>query len=137
MTSFSDEISSSKFNGCDYIFPNFSALTTGFALAMASLPIDLKSNEHPWISGYRWVPQNVVPHLHLNPVNPTFFLQAEHLFGCAEIGWTATVTAAVTTSGSSSAAVDSCSTSIDEVDGIGSCEGGKRESIGFCCPPFM
>lgn len=69
--------------GSDYIFSNFSALIRGFALAMASLPMDLKSKEHPCCSGYLWVPQNVIPHLHQNPVNPTFLRQTEHLLGCA------------------------------------------------------
>lgn len=71
------------------ILSSFSALTTGLALAICSLPISLKSKVQPWCSGYLWVPQNVIPHLHLNPVSPTRLLHVKHLF--------ATATAAVVT----------------------------------------
>lgn len=73
------------------ILSSFSALTTGLALAICSLPISLKSKVQPWCSGYLWVPQNVIPHLHLNPVSPTRLLHVKHLFA------TATATAAVVT----------------------------------------
>ena len=64
-------------------------MTTGLALAICSLPISLKLKVQPWCSGYLWVPQNVIPHLHLNPVSPTRLLHVKHLF--------ATATAAVVT----------------------------------------
>ncbi|CAH9127799.1 unnamed protein product [Cuscuta epithymum] len=64
----------------DHIFSTFSALIRGLALAMASLPAALKSKVQPCISGYRWLPQKVTPHLHLNPVSPTLFRHVEHLF---------------------------------------------------------
>lgn len=63
------------------IFSNFSALTRGFSLAIASLPAALKSKAQPCCSGYLWVPQNVVPHLHVKPISPTLFRHAEHRFG--------------------------------------------------------
>lgn len=68
-------------NFSDQIFCSFAALTNGFAFAISSRPADLKSNVHPWISGYLWTPQKVVPHRHLNPVNPTRFLHTVHRFG--------------------------------------------------------
>lgn len=74
-----------KRDGLDYIFSNFSALTTGFARAIASLPTALKSKLQPCCSGYLWVPQKVVPHRHLNPVNPTRLLQTEHRLGWAVV----------------------------------------------------
>ncbi|MFS8012302.1 hypothetical protein Hanom_Chr14g01319241 [Helianthus anomalus] len=66
-----------------HIFSSFTPLTTGFALAIASFPMVLKSKVHACCSGYLWVPQNVVPHLHVNPVSPTRRLHDPHLFrGC-------------------------------------------------------
>jgi hypothetical protein len=38
---------------------------------------------HPCFSGYLWTPQKVVPHLHLNPVNPTRLRHVKHRFGWA------------------------------------------------------
>lgn len=64
------------------ILRSFSPITTGFAFAICSLPISLKSNSHPCCSGYLWAPHSVNPHLHLNPVSPTRFLQFPHLFAC-------------------------------------------------------
>lgn len=69
-------------DGGNQIFSSFSALIKGLARAISSRPTFLKSNEHPCFSGYRWVPQKMVPHLHLKPVNPIRFLQTEHRFGC-------------------------------------------------------
>lgn len=57
---------------------SLSVLTRGFARAMASLPADLKSNSQLCCSGYLWEPQKVCPHLHLNPVSPTFLEHAVH-----------------------------------------------------------
>jgi len=80
-----------QINGFVHIFSNFSALTTGLALAMASFPMALKSKVHPCCSGYRWLPQKVVPHLHRKPINPTFFLHVKHLLGwCSTTGCAAT-----------------------------------------------
>lgn len=60
---------------------SFSPFTTGFAFLISSLPIPLKSNPQPCCSGYLWVPHNVNPHRHLNPVSPTRRLHVPHLFG--------------------------------------------------------
>lgn len=65
------------------IFSSFTALIKGFALAISSRPTFLKSKPHPCLSGYLWTPQNVTPHLHLNPVNPTRFRHDPHRFGNA------------------------------------------------------
>lgn len=75
------------------ILSSFSALTTGLALAICSLPLSLKSKVQPWCSGYLWVPQNVIPHLHLNPVSPTRLLHVKHLFATAAAAAVVTVTA--------------------------------------------
>lgn len=64
------------------IFSSFAAFTTGFAFAIASFPTVLKSNVQSCFSGYLWLPQNVVPHLHVNPVSPTRFLHDPHRFRC-------------------------------------------------------
>ena len=53
----------------------FSAITAGLALATASRPIALKSNEHSCLLACRCVAQYVNPHRHSNPVNPTRLLQ--------------------------------------------------------------
>ena len=76
-----DDLKVNASNGGDQIFWSFAALTSGFALAISSRPADLKSKVHPWTSGYLWAPQKVVPHRHLNPVNPTRFLHVVHRFG--------------------------------------------------------
>lgn len=73
------------------ILSSFWALTRGLSLAIASLPTALKSNVHPCCSGYLWVPQNVTPHLHVNPINPTRFLHDEHRFGLTTAGTSADV----------------------------------------------
>lgn len=62
------------------ILLSLSALITGFAFAISSLPTALKSKPHSCFSGYLWDPQNVIPHLHLNPVNPVLFLHVPHRF---------------------------------------------------------
>ncbi len=82
-------------NGSHHILCNLSAFTTGLALEMASLPGFLKSKVHPCCSGYLWTPQNVIPHLHRNPVNPTLFRQVEHLLGRVDEGAAATAPGAV------------------------------------------
>ena len=63
------------------IFCSFSPLMTGLAFAICSLPILLKSNPQACCSGYLCVPQNVIPHLHLNLINLTRRLHVVHLFG--------------------------------------------------------
>lgn len=68
-------------------------MTRGLAFAISSLPTALKSNVQSCFSGYLWVPQNVVPHLHLNPVNPTRFLHTKHRFGLLVVAVTVTVSA--------------------------------------------
>lgn len=57
------------------------ALTTGFALARASRPADLKSKEQLCFSAYRWTPQKVFPHRHLKPVRPIRFRHEKHRLG--------------------------------------------------------
>ena len=63
-----------------HILSTLSALITGLAFEIASRPTSLKSKLHSCFSGYLWLPQNVLPHLHLNPITPTFLLQLKHLF---------------------------------------------------------
>ena len=77
---------------------------TGLALAISSLPTALKSKVHACFSGYLWTPQNVVPHRHLNPVNPTRFLHIKHRFGCDFAAAAVTVTAATSASAATWAA---------------------------------
>ena len=81
------------------ILRSFSAFTTGFAFAIWSLPIPLKSNPHPCPSGYRCDPHSVNPHLHLKPVSPTRLLQVAHRLG-------ATFSSAAEARGASTAAED-------------------------------
>ena len=82
-------------NGSDHIFWSFAATTNGLAFAISSRPADLKSNVHPWTSGYLWVPQKVVPHRHMNPVNPTRFLHTVHRLGrCCWICFSICISAA-------------------------------------------
>ena len=59
----------------DRTLSTFSAITAGLALATASRPIALKSNEHSCLLACRCVAQYVNPHRHSNPVNPTRLLQ--------------------------------------------------------------
>ena len=95
-----DDLKVNASDGGDQIFWSFAALTSGFAFAISSRPADLKSKVHPWTSGYLWAPQKVVPHRHLNPVNPTRFLHVVHRFGrfCCCSGGGVTVFVAVTSS---------------------------------------
>jgi len=50
---------------------------------MASRLAPLKSKLQPCSSAYRWLPQNVFPHRHMNPVSPTFLQHAAHRPGGA------------------------------------------------------
>jgi hypothetical protein len=60
---------------CRITLSTFSAITAGFALATASRPMALKSNEHSCLLACLCVEQYTNPHRHSNPVNPTRLLQ--------------------------------------------------------------
>lgn len=124
------------------IFSSFSALTSGFARAISSLPTSLKSKVHPWFSGYLWDPQNVISHLHLNPVNPTRFLQTMHRFGCCCCG-RCSATRATSTAGTGDSPMNSGrlnsgtwetdSTTTDEDENEGEEERDDLMEVAPCC----
>ncbi|KAJ4724798.1 hypothetical protein OWV82_003743, partial [Melia azedarach] len=105
-----------------YIFCSFSALTTGFAFAICSLPTPLKSNEQSCCSGYLWVPQNTDPHRHLKPVSPTRLLHVKHLFTTAVCCTAAATNNACFSSSFASAVGFSCkdksTDGVDKGDGV-------------------
>merc|ERR1719381_286596 len=84
----------------------FSATITGLAAAIGDFPRAPEAKLQLCLSLYLWMPQYIPPHLHANPVRPTFFLQEAQRFFFTFLG-------SFTSSGSSAAGSETAGSRTD------------------------